>query len=70
GIPDDQKPGIFTRFGKGMNKRSGKGLGLFISRMLVERYGGRIWAENRVAGSPEKGVAIKFTLQKFTPSAA
>ncbi|WP_369425251.1 sensor histidine kinase, partial [Methanothrix sp.] len=64
GIPDEQKPLIFTRFGKGKSKKSGKGLGLFICRMLIERYGGRIWAEDRVIGSPEQGAAIKFTLQK------
>lgn len=64
GIPDDLKPEIFNRFRKGKSKKSGKGLGLFISRMLIERYGGRIWAEDRVKGSPEKGAAIKFTLQK------
>lgn len=64
GIPDDMKPEIFNRFRKGKSKKSGKGLGLFISRMLVERYGGMIWAEDRVPGAPEKGAVVKFTLQK------
>ncbi|MDD3934147.1 MAG: hypothetical protein PHP55_09820 [Methanoculleus sp.] len=32
--------------------------------MLVERYGGRIWADERVPGEPECGVAIRFTLRK------
>jgi hypothetical protein len=30
--------------------------------MLIERYGGRIWADDRVQGKPECGVAIRFTL--------
>ena len=31
---------------------------------LVERYGGRIRADDRVAGRPEEGAAIRFTLKK------
>jgi PAS domain S-box-containing protein len=64
GIADDDKPGIFTRFQRGKSKKSGKGLGLFIARMLVERYGGTIRAEDRVPGSPGEGARIVFTLQR------
>lgn len=64
GIADDMKPVVFDRFRKGRNARSGKGLGLFISRTLVESYGGTIWAADRVAGKPDEGAAIHFTLQK------
>ncbi len=64
GIPDAMKPEIFNRFRKGTSKKSGKGLGLYISRMLVERYGGRIWADDRVAGHPEAGAAMRFTLRR------
>ena len=39
-------------------KRSGTGLGLSIARTIVETYGGKIWAENRVGG----GAALRFTL--------
>lgn len=62
GIPDEMKPLIFDRFRKG-GKRSGKGLGLFIARSLVEEYGGSIRADDRVPGRPEEGAAIRFTLQ-------
>ncbi|WFN35607.1 response regulator [Methanogenium sp. S4BF] len=62
GIPDDMKPLIFDRFRKG-GSRSGKGLGLFIARSLVEEYGGTIRADDRVRGKPEEGAAIRFTLQ-------
>ncbi len=68
GIPDAMKPEIFNRFRKGTSKKSGKGLGLYISRMLVERYGGRIWAEDRIAGHPEAGAAIRFTLRRSLSS--
>ncbi len=62
GIPDDMKPFIFDRFRKGGSK-SGKGLGLFIARSLVELYGGSIRADDRVPGKPEEGAAIRFTLK-------
>ncbi|WP_321507849.1 hybrid sensor histidine kinase/response regulator [uncultured Methanoregula sp.] len=64
GIPDDMKPVVFDRFRKGMNPKSGKGLGLFIARTLVENYGGKIWADDRIKGQPDKGAAIHFTLKK------
>ncbi len=64
GIPDPLKPALFSRFQKGKSKRSGKGLGLYIVRMLVERYGGSIRVEDRVPGKPGEGTAFRFTLQK------
>ncbi|WP_067051971.1 sensor histidine kinase [Methanofollis ethanolicus] len=64
GIPDEMKGVIFTRFRKGTNKRSGKGLGLYIVRSLVERYGGRVWADDRVPGESGRGAAVRFTLRK------
>ncbi|RXE56397.1 histidine kinase [Methanoculleus taiwanensis] len=67
GIPDAIKPTLFSRFQKGKSKRSGKGLGLYIVRTLVERYGGSIRVEDRVPGKPEEGTAFRFTLQKVRP---
>ncbi|NYT05790.1 MAG: PAS domain S-box protein [Methanomicrobiales archaeon] len=64
GIPDDEKPGLFSRFSRGNTKKSGKGLGLFICRMLVQRYGGTIRADDRVSGSPGEGARIVFTLRR------
>ena len=64
GVPDPIKPLLFTRFARGTNARSGKGLGLYITRMLVERYGGSIRVEDRVSGHPECGVAFRFTLRQ------
>ncbi|RXE55632.1 hypothetical protein ABH15_05100 [Methanoculleus taiwanensis] len=66
GIADDLKEVLFNRFRKGAEAGSRKGLGLYISRMLVERYGGRIWAEDRVPGRQECGAAVRFTLKKPT----
>lgn len=64
GISDELKPAIFDRFKRGKSKKSGKGLGLFIAHELVNRYGGRIWAMDKVQGKPEAGAAIHFTLKK------
>ena len=68
GIPDEMKPLIFDRFQKGRSRKSGKGLGLFITQKLVEEYGGSIQAEDRVPGKPEEGAAIRFTLHSIESS--
>lgn len=64
GVPDEMKPTIFDRFKRGKSTKSGKGLGLFIARALVEGYGGKIWAEDTVPGKQDAGTAIHFTLKK------
>ena len=58
------KPDLFNRFSGGGGEKSGRGLGLYICRMLVERYGGRVRADDRVPGRPGCGAAIRFTLRK------
>jgi signal transduction histidine kinase len=64
GIPDALKPLVFERFQRGDTTVSGKGLGLFICRSLVERYGGQIRAEDRIRNDPSQGTVIRFTLLK------
>jgi signal transduction histidine kinase/GAF domain-containing protein len=50
GIPPEQQSQLFGRFVRADNARgmgiSGTGLGLYLSRELVERHGGRIWFES------------------------
>jgi two-component system, OmpR family, phosphate regulon sensor histidine kinase PhoR len=60
GISPDDLPHIFERFYKADRARStnGTGLGLAIAKHLVERHGGRIWAESQLS----QGTTIRFTL--------
>lgn len=59
GIPDDQKKRIFERFAQIKNKdRAGLGLGLYISKTLVESHSGKIW----VTSKPGSGSTFSFTL--------
>lgn len=57
GIPDDKLEAIFDRFyserPKGEKFGTHSGLGLSISRQIVNAHGGRIWAENRRAANGE-----------------
>ena len=64
GVQDAIKPRLFNRLARGSSGVAGTGLGLYICRMLVERYGGRIQVDDRVPGYPGSGTAIRFSLQK------
>lgn len=60
GMEPDQLAGLFTMFGR-LHPREdhpGAGLGLAISRRVVERHGGTIWAESL----PGRGTTVSFTL--------
>jgi signal transduction histidine kinase len=59
GIPTDKLEAVFERFLQvAKNDRRGVGLGLYISKCIVQGHGGRIWAENRTGG----GSTFCFTL--------
>ena len=64
GIPDTVKPIIFERFRRGDTTVSGKGLGLFICRSLITRYGGEIRVGDRVPGDSGRGTVFTFTLKR------
>jgi signal transduction histidine kinase len=63
GIPEDKLEAVFERFWQlGKNDRRGLGLGLYISKCLVEAHGGRIWAESK----PSAGSTFIFAIPATT----
>jgi signal transduction histidine kinase len=52
-------PRIFSKFVT-KSETGGTGLGLYISKSIIEAHGGRMWAENNKNG--EKGATFYFTL--------
>jgi signal transduction histidine kinase len=57
GIHAEIMPKLFSKFAS--KSVSGTGLGLYISKSIVEAHGGRIWAENNPDG---KGASFSFSL--------
>ena len=65
GIKLDELPYLFERFYQGQSDRQakGSGLGLYLSRQIVEAHGGTIWAENR----QPFGASFAFRLPALPP---
>lgn len=63
GIKPDEIPRLFERFYQGQSDRQakGSGLGLYLSRQIVEAHGGTIWAESR----QPTGAIFSFRLPTF-----
>jgi signal transduction histidine kinase len=59
GIDPDIFPKLFTKFATKSTAAGGTGLGLFISKSIVEAHGGKIWAKNNPDG---KGATFTFSL--------
>jgi signal transduction histidine kinase len=61
GIPSERFPRLFARFGT--ESVTGTGLGLFISKSIVEAHGGTIWGQNNEDGI---GATFGFTLPSLS----
>ncbi|XQQ06686.1 MAG: hybrid sensor histidine kinase/response regulator [Leptolyngbya sp. IPPAS B-1204] len=57
GIPPEDQAGLFERFRQGDHKRAGSGLGLYLSRRIVEAHRGSIRVQSQV------GQGSKFTIR-------
>ena len=60
GIPAEDIPNMFQRFSQGTSKKrsTGTGLGLYLSRQIIESHGGKIWLESKL----NKGSEFSFIL--------
>ena len=65
GIPESEIPLIFDQYWQAKHTKGGAGLGLYISKGLVEAHGGRIWVESIVG----EGTTVCFTLPQAKPVA-
>jgi signal transduction histidine kinase len=68
GIPEGCLDSIFERFSQAdrKNRKGGLGLGLYISRCIIEAHGGRIRAQSQ----PGAGTKVSLTLPAHAPAAA
>ena len=60
GIPADQQAKLFEAFWT--TKKQGMGIGLAVSRSIIESHGGRLWFAN----NPDRGATFSFTLPLAT----
>ena len=60
GIPQEDIPNMFQRFSQGTSQKrsTGTGLGLYLSRQIIESHGGKIWLESVL----NKGSEFSFLL--------
>lgn len=64
GIPEEAKSHLFEKFyrvNRSSTEPKGTGLGLFVTKELIERQGGKIWFESQVG----KGTTFYFTLPLY-----
>jgi len=57
GIPEEDRPNIFQRYPT-TKRKIGTGLGLYLSKQIIDAHNGRIWFESEV----NKGTTFYFTL--------
>jgi signal transduction histidine kinase len=65
GIDPEILPRLFSKFAT--KSFEGTGLGLFISKSIIESHGGKIWAENNADG---KGATFSFSIPITTSSSS
>jgi signal transduction histidine kinase len=64
GIDPEILPKLFQKFVKG--SAGGTGLGLFISKKIIEAHGGRIWVESKESNHAPAGTTFLVSLPKIS----
>ncbi len=67
GIPEELKKRLFGRAQRGTTKATGRGLGLYLVKNLVDDFHGKVWVEDRVPGDYTKGSRFVVMLPALTP---
>jgi PAS domain S-box-containing protein len=68
GIPDELKKKLFRRHQRGDTHVTGRGLGLYLVKKMVDDFHGKVWVEDRVPGDPSKGARFVVMLPALTSS--
>lgn len=61
GIPDEIKSEVF-RLQKSHRVKNPHGMGLYLIKKIANKFGGRVWIEDRVPGNYAKGARIVITI--------
>lgn len=65
GVPAEKMALLFSKYGQlagSIRKEGGTGLGLYISKEIVESHGGKIWLDSK----PGQGTTVSFTIPEIT----
>jgi len=63
GIHPDDKTSIFERFNE-ISKKKHTGLGMSLIKAMVDRYGGKVWVEDRIMGDYKQGAKVVVELPR------
>ncbi|PPB48609.1 sensor histidine kinase [Arthrobacter pityocampae] len=64
GMEEDQRRELFTRFSSGRPLQDGTGLGLVITRQIVQMHGGDVFVDSTIG----RGTTMLFSLPERTPA--
>lgn len=69
GIPKNKQGIVFEKMGRADTVHGGYGIGLYLVKLLVARYGGKIWFESPIRAKSKwlggnKGTSFSFTIAK------